>query len=226
MSTVATILGYARAQGHTDSNGISDTNGISWTNDSLNEYHRLLIKKGVDASQVQEAILSLTLSANNLAVALWPTDLLLLKELEVSFSGTSLSNYITAQQVDVSNLPQGISINLLRSTQSTQNPQFDDRGDWFEVFPSANCSAHIFYFLKPTEYVATTDVLSYPETIDFRIIGKGVLARYYYYLKDFLTGDVWKKQFLTDVEGIVETTGRGSQQPLQSQSIPWTGFEF
>src|SRR5690349_19968740 len=105
MSTVVTILSYARAQTHTDSSGISDTNGISWTNDALNEYHRLLIKKGVDASQIQEAYVSIPLSADGFAVSLWPTDLLLLKELSINFSDTSQQNYLNAKQVDVSNLP-------------------------------------------------------------------------------------------------------------------------
>src|SRR3990167_4611834 len=154
MATLSSAISFARTQSQTDSNGLTVAKGIIFANEALLDFHRELISHGVDASQTQEAYTSGTA---NQGTYLYPTDMWFLKAIEVNFQDTTGQNYLTAQQVDVSNLPGG-SFSWLRTNQSTQFPLFDDRGDQFEIFPTPTSSKNltdmfrIFYYLEPTEY--------------------------------------------------------------------------
>lgn len=234
--TLTNVLNYARAQAQTDSNGLTDANGIIFANEALEDFHRKLVKAGVDASQLQESYQTGTV---NVGSYLYPTNTLFLKAIELNYSDTNASNYQTAQQVDVSNLPGG-SFSWLRGNASASSPQFDDRGDWFEIFPTPT-SAHnltqlmrIFYYLKPTEYAATSDTVAYPESLDAAILGWRIAANYMYSLgavigssrSAHMQGDVFYAKYEERVKDYIATLSRGSQQPIQATTIQIDGFQF
>lgn len=227
--TLATILNFARAQALTDSNGLTDANGIIFANEALQDFHRRLVNSGVDASQLQE---SYRAAAVGTGTYLYPTDMLFLKTIELNYTDTNPTNYLRAEQVDIANLPNNSSFSWLRVNASKQNPQFDDRGDSYEIFPtptlgdSVSQLIRIFYYLKPTEYAATTDTISYPESLDTTILGWRVAASYLYSLSNIGEGDAFNAKYEERVKQYIATLARGSQQPIQATPIPLNGFEF
>lgn len=227
MATVANLLAYARTQSQTDSNGLTDANGIVFANEALLDFHRTLIEKGVDASQTQEAYATLTA---NTGTYLYPSDMFFLKAIELNYQDSTASNYQVAQQVDAANLAGNTSFSWLRANGKTQSPEFDDRGDWFEVFPtptSTNAQGiRIIYFLKPTEYAATSDTLSYPVTLDYRALGWRVAANYKRSLLDFPTADKFEAEYQKHLSQLTGTLARGSQQPIMATGIQDTGWSY
>lgn len=235
--TLANILTFARTQCQTDSNGLTDANGIVWANEALQDFHRRLVASGVDASQLQESYRDATA---NQGTYLYPTDMLFLKTLELNYKNTNAGDYRTAQQVDVANLAAAYSFSWLRSNASKDTPEFDDRGDWFEIFPTPTASDNLsqtirmFYFLKPTEYTATSDTVAYPENLDTTILGWRVAASYLWSLgattgtgtKSMATGDLFNNKYEERVKQYIATLSRGSQQPIQAQTLRIDGFQF
>src|SRR3990167_1327452 len=140
MATLATVGTFARAQTQSDSNGLTDSNLIVFANEALLDFRRRLIAKGVDASQLQEAYTSGTADQGTY---LYPTDMFFLKAIEVNYQNTNDQDYVQAQQVDVSNLAGGASFSWLRKNANRSLPQFDDRGDWFEIFPNPQSSDNL-----------------------------------------------------------------------------------
>lgn len=224
--TLSTILSFARTQAQTDSNGLTDANGIIWANEALQDFHRRLISSGVDASQLQESYMS---GIANQGTYLYPTDMIFLKAIELDYTGAGGQQYKTASQVDVSNLPNG-SFSWLRANANAYSPLFDDRGDWFEIFPTPTTAINnlirIFYFLKPTEYTATSDTVSYPENLDTTILGWRIAAMYYYSIGKMNEGDAFNNKYNERVMQYIATLGRGTQQPIQATTLQITGFEF
>lgn len=220
------VLAFARAQAQTDSNGLTNTNGIIFANEALVDFHRRLVNKGVDASQLQESYMSATA---NQGTYLWPTDMLFNKAIELDYTGSGGDQYRTATQVDVSNLATG-SFSWLRENADAYNPLFDDRGDWFEVFPTPTTAisnfVRIFYYLKPTLYTAVSDTVAYPENMDAALLGWRIAAMYEYSLKDFATGDAFNAKYEERVLQYCATLARGTQQPTQATPIQLNGFEF
>lgn len=216
MATLSNILTFSRAQAQTDSNGLTDANGIIFANSRLADFHRQLVDAGVDASQVQESYTTATAPAtgNGLTLA-YPTDCLALKTVEVNFTDTSAQNYYRAEQVDVSNLSGQNAFSYLRVNQPNNSPLFDDRGDWYEIFPAQACTIRLFYYLKPTEYSSVGDTIAYPENQDTRLLGWGICADYYYSLNKFEEGKVFEAKYQAAVDKYKTTLGRGSQQPIQ-----------
>jgi len=229
MATLANVLTYARAQAQTDSNGLTDANGIIFANEALLDFHREMIYRGVDASQIQE---STDDGVANQGTYLWPTDMFLLKTLECNYTDTTNSNYRVADQVDVSNIPAGRSFSWLRANQSAQFPKFDDRGDWFEIFPTPTGSHNltnlfsIFYYLEPTEYSTTADTITYPVSLDYRILGWRIAAIFKKSLGDFDSAVAFDNEYMKKVEQLVKTLSRGSQQPIQAVPIQDDGWNF
>lgn len=229
MATLASALSFARTQVQTDSNGLTDAKGITFANEALLDFHNELITRGVDASQTQE---SYTSGTANQGTYLWPTDMWFLKALEVNFADTIGQNYITATQLDVSNIPGGKSFSWLRSNQSTQFPLFDDRGDQFEIFPTPTSANNltdlfrIFYFLEPTEYTATSDTIAYPVSLDYRMLGWRIASSYLKSLMNFEAAIPFDEEYKQKVNKIVATLSRGAQQPLQATPIIETGWNF
>lgn len=229
MATLANVLTYARAQAQTDSNGLTDTNGIMFANEALVDFHRRLIVAGVDASQLQESYRDGTA---NQGTYLYPTDMFWLKTIELNYANTVGQDYKVATQLDVANIPGGKSFGWLRSNASPQIPYFDDRGDWYEIFPTPTAAHNvsqlirIFYYLKPTEYTATSDTIAYPASIDYRILGWRIAANYLYSLEKTDQGDAFMSRYEERIKQLVATLSRGSQQPIQATGLGLTGFEF
>ena len=229
MSTLNDILTFSRAQSQSDSNGLTDTNGIIYANEALVDFHRRLTAGGIDASQTQEAYRDGT---SGTGTYLYPDDLLFLKAIEANFVNTNATDYKLATQVDVSNLPSGMSFSYLRGYADRNAPMFDDRGDQFEIFPTPQSSDNttsmfrIFYFLKPTEYTATSDTVSYPVSLDYRILGWRIASDYLMSLGKFEEAQAFNNKYEERVTQLIATLGRGSQQPIQSSPIQLTGFEF
>lgn len=225
-------IAYARAAAQTDSNGLTDTNAIIFANAGLNNFHRQMVKKGVDASQLQESYRN---GIADTGTYLYPTDMLFLKAIELNYNDTSATNYRTASQIDVSNLSDAYSFSWLRVNADPNWPQFDDRGDWYEIFPTPT-SAHnltqlmrIFYYLKPTQYSSTSDTVVYPENLDESILGSYIAARYLYSLKDagsLLAGDKLMSEYQKQVDEYMNTLARGTQQPIQATTLQIDGFQF
>lgn len=228
---LSTVLAYVRAQVQTDSNGLSDAKGIIFANEALQDFHRRLVAAGIDASQLQESYTSATAGQGTY---LYPTDMLFLKAIELNYTDISANNYRLAEQVDVANLPGNTSFSWLRGNGNKQSPQFDDRGDWYEIFPTPTTADNvtqlirIFYYLKPTEYTATSDTVAYPENLDTSILGWRVAASYFYSLgtAKIPDGDKFNAKYEERVKQYIATLGRGVQQPLQVQPLPITGYEF
>lgn len=229
MATLSTVLSFARAQAQTDSNGLTDAKGIIFANEALLDLHNDFIAHGIDASQVQE---SYSTGTANQGTYLYPTDLWFLKAIEVNFTDTTAQNYITANQLDVSNIPAGQSFSWLRQNQSTQFPLFDDRGDWFEIFPTPTGSNNltnmfrIFYFLEPTEYTSTADTISYPVSLDYRILGWRIASSYLKSLGNWESAIPFDEEYKQKVDKLVKTLGRGTQQPMEAVPIQSTGWNF
>lgn len=229
MATLSDVLSFARAQAQTDSNGLTDANGIIFANEALVDFHRKLVDKSVDASQLQEAYMDGTA---NVGTYLYPSDMLFLKAIEVNYANTNAQDYKVAQQVDVSNISGWNSFSWLRQNANVAAPQFDDRGDWFEIFPtptSANNLSQfirIFYFLKPTEFSSTSDTIGYPESQDIRILGWRIAADYYYSLNKMAEGDMFNAKYEERVREYCNTLSRGAQQPIEATPIQLTGWQF
>ena len=229
MATLATVLAFSRAQCQTDSNGLTDANGIIFANTALLDYRRRLITAGVDASQLQEAYRDTTAGTGTY---LYPTDMFWLKAIELNYTDTDAQNYKQATQVDISNIPGNSSFSWLRENASKDSPLFDDRGDWYEIFPTpaggdnTSQAVRIFYFLEPTEYTATLDTIAYPESLDYRVLGFYISSCYYQSLNKFDEADKFMEKYEQRVTQIIGTLSRGSQQPLQSTPLQITGWEF
>jgi|SRR3990167_8570725 len=231
MATLSNVLTFSRAQAQTDINGLSNANGIIFGNEALLDFRRRLIVAGVDASQLQEAYRD---GIAGTGTYLYPTDMFWLKTIELNYSGTTSQDYKVATQVDVANIPGNKSFGWLRTNANPQTPYFDDRGDWYEIFPTPtgihNTSQliRIFYYLEPTEYTAASDTVVYPESLDYRILGWRIASNYLYSLggENMAKGDAFNAKYEERVKQLIATLSRGSQQPLQATGIQLTGWEF
>jgi hypothetical protein len=226
MATLSNVLSFARAQSQTDSNGLTDANGIIFANEALYDFHRKLVNGGIDASSIQEAYRDAAVpSTGNGSTFLYPTDFLFLKAIEVNFTDTSAQNYLKAEQVDHSNLGNGVSFSWLRQNASRNDPKFADNGDWYEIFPAFQSgdnlsqAIRIIYFQKPTEFTATSDTITYPSSLDYRILGWRIASDYYYSLNKFDEGDKFNAKYEERVRQLIGTLGRGSQQPIKVENL-------
>lgn len=227
MATLSNVLSFARAQAQTDSNGLTDANGIIFANEALLDYRRRLIAAGVDASQVQEAYTDMTA---NTGTYLYPTDMFWLKAIELNYGDTIAANYTTALQVDVANIPGQVSFSFLRQNAGSNDPLFDDRGDWFEIFPTPkngqSQGIRIIYFLEPTEYTTTADNIAYPESLDYRVLGWRIASSYYKSVGKFEEAENFSLEYDKRTKDLIGTLARGSQQPVQATAINLTGWQF
>lgn len=233
MAQLSDVLTFSRAQALTDINGLTNANGIIFANSRLSDFHRQLVNHGVDASQLQEAYCDAVIpAAGNGTTLAYPTDCLALKTIEVNYTDTNAQNYIRAEQVDIANLPGQTPFSWLRQNESTRTPKFDDRGDWYEIFPAfitgnnISRAIRLFYYLKPTEYTSVSDTIAYPENQDYRILGWGICADFYRSLNKFEDAQDFEQKYQQGVDRYISTLGRGSQQPLQATAIQDTGWQY
>lgn len=227
MATLNDALTYARVKAQTDSNGLTDTNGVILANEGLLDIRRRLLADGIDASGLQEAYTDMT---GGTGTYLYPTDMAWLKAIELNYQGQEQQNYIVAQQVDTSNIPGQASFSWLRQNANTNDPQFNDMGDWFEIFPTPTNNnsqgIRIWYFLEPTQFTSTSDNITYPESLDYTILGLWIASSYLESLKDFNGGELLKNQYVEKLKQWIATLGRGTQQPLQAVPLQITGWNY
>lgn len=227
--TLSTPITFARAKAQTDSNGLSDASAIIFANEALEDFHRKLINENVDASQLTEVYRDGTAGTGTY---LYPSDLLFLKAIELNYQNTSADEYIPADQIDVSNLPSGKGFGWWRTNANESNPKFDDRGDWYEIFPTPTSSHNVsqlirlFYYKKPTQYTATTDTVAYPENLDQAILGFRIAANYMRSKEKFEAADKLDIKYEEKVNDYINTLKRGTQMPLKAESLRLTGYEF
>lgn len=233
-TTLNTVLNYVRQKAETDSAGISDANGINFWNEAMLDFRTELIKKGIDAAQVQESYVpsvSVPASGNGSTFA-YPSDMYFLKTIEVNATDSSVLNYTQAQQVDVANTPSEVSFSYLRENQPATTPLFDDRGDTYEIFPSAlhwtnlANAIRIFYYLQPTLYTSTGDTLNYPDSLDWYTIALKTVAVYFESLQKFNEAEYWNNKYSARLTKFTSTLAQGSKQPITPIPLQLTGFEY
>lgn len=228
--TVASAILYARQKAQTDSNGITDITGIAWANNGLIDITRDLIARGVDASQTQESYATLSSTDSQPGRFAWPSDMFALKTIEVDFTGTGGQNYIQAGKLDVANLQRATSWDFVRVNQSTGSPMFTNHGDTGEIFPtvtgSTSCLIRIYYYLTPTEYIATSDTINYPQSLDYRALGDKILIGYYESLEKWGSKDKWEASYQKKLNDAINILSPQSKQPIQTERLHITGFEF
>lgn len=227
MATLQTVLDFARTQAQTDSNGLTDAAGIIYANEAILEFRRRLTAEGVDATGLQEAYQTL---AAGTGTYLYPTDMAWLKAIELNYTDGSAQNFITAEQIDVSNLPNLTSFSWLRQNGSVKSPQFNDMGDWFEIFPTPQTTVaggiRIWYFLNPTPFTATSNNISYPDSLDYTILGYRIAASYQRTLVNLDAALAMDTEYERKVKQWIATLSRGTQQPLQATPIQDTGWQY
>lgn len=165
---------------------------------------------------------------------LYPTNpqLWFLKSVEINYANTNAEDYKRANQVDISNLPGNVSVGWFRKNADKNNPSFDDRGDYYEIFPTFTASDNLssaireFYFLIPTAYSSTSDTIAYPESIDYQTIGWRIAANYKRSLADYNAATSFDTEYEKHINDLTGTLSRGSQQPIQATPITLTGWEF
>lgn len=231
---LSSVLTFARTQAQTDSDGLSDANGVIFANEALSDFHRRLIERNIDASQIQEASIAGTVNVGIYPYPTSPCSIIALKAIELNYADTIAQNYKVGNQVDVSNLPLG-GFGYLRTNGDPSFPQFDDRGDTFEIFPTPT-SAHnvtnlirLIGYAKPSVYGTTSATVMYPENLDPAILGYRIAANYKYSLQgtdNYIAGDKFNAKYEERVKQYIDTLSRGSQQPIQATAIQLDGFEF
>lgn len=226
-TSVTSAITYARQLAQTDSNGISNALGLEFYNDALQQMTKDLIARGIDAAQTQEAYRDISTDSPN--TYLWPSDMFMLKTIEVNWEDTSEDNYIQAKPMDVANI-QGESFSWLRNNQSQEEPLFDNRGDQFEIFPTPTAGnsngIRIFYFLTPTEAPDVGTAITYPQTLDYRALSAKMAAMYYRTQEDPNMAAIYEQEYQTRMNKIINILAPSSQQPITPKPLSMTGWNF
>lgn len=228
MALVSDAITYARQKAQTDSNGISDTNGLAWANSGLLDITRELIKRNIDASQIRESYATSSASDNPPGQFAWPSTMWMLKTISVNYQDSTQANFRQASKLDVSNLQGSTSVDTLRLDQANDSPQFTNHGDTGEIFPTPTTSAvvKIFYYLQPTEYSSVSSTVSYPQSLDYRVLGDKILEAYYQSLENFDVAAQWGTQAVKKINDSIQILAPQSQQPITPQPLQMTGWDF
>lgn len=235
MATVADAIQYSRQLSQTDSGGITDTLGLTFASDAKNNIILAMVQRSIDAAQTAEAYATILPSDNPPGRFAWPTDMLALKTVEVNFNGSSQTNYVQAQPMDVANI-QFVSFDYLRANQPTTWPLFDNRGDTAELFPTPTVSTlvRIFYFKQPVDYSATSDTIAYPISIDYRCLGARIAALYALSqgqtgMKNRYTVSVmtaFENEYQSRLKNMISILAPTSQQPIQPTPLLISGWQY
>lgn len=236
---ISTPIAFARQLARTDSVGLPDADALNYANSRLHDFHKRVLAKREDlfVQEYERDITSVELdTGSSPGKFLLPSDNYLMKDLQVNLvDPTNASLWYDAEQVDVSNLPQNTTWEWLKVNQPVSSPLYDYRGDWFEIAPTPTAAMitspplvdalRLFGLLQPTEFVATTDVIPYPFSLDSDAFAHGIAADYLHNARD----PDWEKMeslFQSDVQGVIDGIGSGAQTPVKPQGIPWSGWEF
>jgi hypothetical protein len=232
-------IGNARSLLQTDSLGLTGTDAITLANEAQFGVIADLIKKGINAAQLQESYED---ASDLVGRYLWPSDLWLPKEVMVNYIDSTQGNYREVDIMDAGNLPDGTSIQQIRANQSKADPVIMNNGDWFEVFPAPNNSVNkdnltqffrIIYFLAPVKFVSAagdgTDVaVPYPLSLSpwllaYRMAWIQALRGN----EEMKTrADGYEKNYLTTLDTIEAIIRKPTQKPLVATGIVITGREF
>lgn len=233
-TSVSTFLAYCEQKTQAGTGNLNGANGIAFLNEAMLDFRGEMIKRGVDASQTQEAyVASVSVPAlGNGSTFAYPSDMFALKTIEVNMTNSNPLNYILATQLDVANMPNQVSFSWLRANQSASQPLFDDRGDTYEIFPSfaagtnTSNAIRLFYFLTPTTYTSTSDNLAYPDSLDWYTLAGKVCSLYYESLNKFQEADYWRNLYIDRLNRLNTTLARGSQQPITPIPLQINGWQF
>lgn len=235
---VSDVIAYANTLIQGNGN-ISNAKGLAFLNDANKDYHSEMIKRGVEASQIQEAYRDASVPPSGQgSTFLYPDDMLLLKTITVNqvtapTGGTAnFNNYVVCTQLDIGNTQQNESFEFMRLNQPVENPLFDDRGDWFEIFPAFTTQMNlvqalrIFYYLQPTSYTSVSDTLVYPESLDYYILANKIVSLYYDSLMQTTSADIFQGKYIKRLERQVVTLVKGADRPVQTAGLGLSGWEF
>lgn len=226
-TSVLSCIQYAQQLAQTDSNNIGSVLGLALYNDALQTMTRDLVARNIDAAQTQESYTDLSTNSPNTYA--WPSDMYMLKTIEVNFQDQTAQNYVQAMPVDVANI-QNQSFSWLRANQSIASPLFDNRGDTFEIFPTpqaANAQGiRIFYYLTPTEAPDVGTAIQYPQSLDYRALSCLIAARYYKTQNDTNMAAVYETEYRERIAKIINILAPASQQPITPQRLAITGWSF
>lgn len=226
-TSVLSAITFAQNLAQTDSNGIGSVLGLSLYNDALQAMTRDLVNRNIDAAQTQESYANITTSSPNTYA--WPSDMFMLKTIEVNFNDQDAQNYLQAKPVEVANI-QGRSFSWLRQNQSQSFPLFDNRGDTFEIFPIPTISnsqgIRIFYYLTPTEALDVGTAISYPQTLDYRAISTKMVSTYYKTQGDPTMAGVYEQEYKDRIGKIINILAPSSQQPITPTPLQLTGWNY
>jgi hypothetical protein len=238
MATVADVLSLARTLSGKDSNSLTDTIGLALANNSLMALRLILAERREDLFTKETAI---DILATNIiggatpGIFNFPTDILTLKALFINYIDPTNQNVFKPMTImDPSNLPMGQSLDWIRLNASQDKPQYDYQGATFEVFPTPKDiltgAIKCLYFMKPTEYTATSSNIIYPESVDWRALAYMIGSDYLFSIaEDNATMNLAK--LLMDktnirVESFINAISEGAQNQANTKNVPLSGYEF
>lgn len=224
-TSILAAITYAQQLTQTDQNGIPSVLGLAFANDAQNDFIRELSARNINAAGITFPTSSVLL-ANTTSYA-WPTTMYHLKTLSINYTDNTQINYVPAQPVEISNL-QNISLDQLRLNQSTGSPLYANYGATWEVFPTPLFSANVrfVYFTIPTEYPDVGTAISYPITLDYRVLGAKIAELYKISQGDFNASKAFSDEYDKRVNKIMTLLAPASQQPIQADRLHITGFQF
>jgi hypothetical protein len=231
ITTLGDAITYARTIARDQAGALTDATGLSFANDFNREARKILVlqRKNLFVETAYNGITADEIvGGSQPGRFLFPDDMLLLKyiELNVAKAGDP-ENFVSAEILDASNLPEGWSLDDMRDKRDTFSPAIDVRGDWFEVLPTPtevkSDSLRAVYHVIPTIYTTTADLIDYPMTLDPEALAYGIAYKYLEPLNaeraKTLKEDVFRR-----VEEIIKLVGTGTAMPTQAQPLRMTGW--
>lgn len=226
MTTVASVIGYSQQLAQADANSITSVLGVSLFNDAFQDMTRDLIERGIDAAQTAESYATLSPSDNPPGRFAWPSDMFALKTIEVDYTNMGGQNYLQAKRVDVANLQGDTSWDYLRLNQPTRAPLFTNHGDTGEVFPTpvGSTLVRIYYYVTPTEVTSVTDSISYPQTLDYRMLSAKMDSLYHLSQENLPMSQAFEAEYQRRLNKVKNILAPQSKQPIQPEKLHLTGW--
>jgi len=228
-TSVLAAIQYAQQLAQTDSNNIGSVLGLALYNDALQTMTRDLVNRGIDAAQVREDYRDIDVSLVPNGQYLWPSDMFMLKTIEINWSDQTEQNYLQATPIDVANI-QDKSFSWLRKNQPQSSPLFDNRGDYFEIFPTPTSDnangVRIMSFITPTEVTNVGEAINYPQTLDYRALSCLMTSTYLKTQQEANMALVFSQEYEQRMNKIINILAPSSQQPIQPQPLQMTGWNF
>ena len=244
------VIQAARTYLQTDSNGLLDADAIVLANEALLASTSDMILRGINAAQVIEAYMNAT---DQVGIYSWPdgvssswvpvtgstptAEMWMLKTLNVNYQDTTENNYIEANLIDVGNLPNGQGYMWLRNNSVTRNPQFDNRGATFEIFPAPNNSVdgqnltkffYMMYFAAPTLYASDSSNVLYPFNLNVNVLASRMawIQSSRSNEESQLRAKEYQAIDASESGKLEQILKRGNQKSPSPQGIQTTGYEF